>query len=984
MGGIGKTTLVQLVYNDPKVLDHFHLRMWVSVSEAFDVSQMTSAMLECITGIGTTCRDLNSQQRVLQNELKGKRFLLVLDNVWNEDTENWKRVMFMLNSGARGSIVVMTMRDERVASSLRPLYLETPKESPTEKLKVVIHIVNKLNEDESWKLFKDNAFLENPRQEENDQERVRLGTEMSIKCSGVPLAIITLGSMIRRKRGLGTWKSIVENMSWDNGDAYTSIMPILRLSYFHMPLHLRPCFTYCSIFPKGYVYSKDQLILMWISNGFIVPEDDEDFYGKADEIFLDLVQRSFFQGVVERYGNTSFKIHDLMHDLATSIMIDMYSITDTKRASMIPYKVHHLYLRIPQNYSIGNIKIGSLRSLLLSSDFNVPTAHSLSSYIEKEKHLRVLDISGFRVRDSSSEFTEEKHELVLDCFNARIIPSLFPKAIAKLKHLRYLDMSYSAIESLPKSVGFLLNLQCLKLRYCFHLRKLPNSMKHLINLIVLDFRNCPSLKSLPPGIGKLKNLQMLGRYIVAEGIDCGLSELSGLNFRGVLRIEDLDKVNDVKAVENLNIGNKENLHSLKLYWKKCPESATGSDGRIRYEMMGKVLDGLSPPEKLKRLSLSQYQGFEFPEWIMQTRQLTKISLKNVDNCGYIPPLWKLPCLEVLVLRGMKMLKCFFNNNDYDVGMVLFPALQLLEITSMPNLKGWTATGLNRIVFPKVCQLKVRRCDQLEVLPSCPTLQRLQITQTPNMNLEPFPEGNSLTSFSLYDFSREVFPTGYVGSLKALEFLELWNMPLLKSISTEIKCLSKLRNFSIHSCPQLRSLPQGLKNLSALENLSIVCVRSLTSIPLGIFPGLSSLRELRISKCESLTSLPEEIGCLRDLRSLYIGHCDALNTLPTDSLQQLSCLWNVNIWNCKGLENSDNTGWLQRLSSLSCLSIANCFDLTSLLATIANIRKLDELVMNDFLNLEMRCKKYNGPDWQKISHVRTVWINGILIQSTQEN
>ncbi|CAM8922785.1 unnamed protein product [Rhodiola kirilowii] len=478
MGGIGKTTLVQQIYNDPYIVDRFNPMMWVSVPEDFDLFRMTSAMLECISSTRTDKvqnKELQSLQTSLQTELNGKQFLLVLDDVWNEDTEKWKPLMSMLNVGAEGSKVIMTMRDEKVAHSIGPLYL---KGDQSQKKKLEVFHVKELSKDESWKLFKDYAFENQKPEDQINSEMVSLSENMLRKCHGVPLAIITLGSMIRRKQGLDTWKSIMENISWDDGETDSSIMPILRLSYFHLPLHLRPCFTYCSIFPKDHVYYKEDLIQMWISNGFIVAKDDEDLYGKAGEVFQELVQRSFFQLAYKNnydYRNYDcyIEIHDLMHDLASSIMV--------QRESRIPAdKVRHSILDFRRNDSILNIKtgsFGSLRSLIMSSQSGIP-AHSLSSFIKREKHLIVLDL---RYLNMFRKISVQK------------IPHLFPEAIAKLKHLRYLNMSYSAIESLPKSVGFLLNLKFLILRYCYRLRKLPNSVTHFsfawMSVIALYFIN---------------------------------------------------------------------------------------------------------------------------------------------------------------------------------------------------------------------------------------------------------------------------------------------------------------------------------------------------------------------------------------------------------------------------------------------------------------------------------------------------------------
>ncbi|GMN62302.1 hypothetical protein TIFTF001_031373 [Ficus carica] len=143
MGGIGKTTLAQLVYNDSKVQDHFALKVWVTVSEEFDVLNLTRQIIEAITS--EKC-DIQEQYR-LQDELKKKvmrkRFLFVLDDVWNENYVLWNALRSPFDLGADGSKILVTTRNETVALKMGT---------------VQAHTLQMIPDDDCWKLFARHAF----------------------------------------------------------------------------------------------------------------------------------------------------------------------------------------------------------------------------------------------------------------------------------------------------------------------------------------------------------------------------------------------------------------------------------------------------------------------------------------------------------------------------------------------------------------------------------------------------------------------------------------------------------------------------------------------------------------------------------------------------------------------------------------------------------------------------------------------------------
>ena len=107
MGGLGKTTLAQLVYNDRRVMDGFNLKVWVCVSEEFDVMRVTRMIYEAVTGSKDDTNDLNMLQTKLKQQLTQKRFLLVLDDVWNENYMLWETLQLPCNHGALGSKILL-------------------------------------------------------------------------------------------------------------------------------------------------------------------------------------------------------------------------------------------------------------------------------------------------------------------------------------------------------------------------------------------------------------------------------------------------------------------------------------------------------------------------------------------------------------------------------------------------------------------------------------------------------------------------------------------------------------------------------------------------------------------------------------------------------------------------------------------------------------------------------------------------------------
>lgn len=225
------------------------------VPEDFRVKKMTKAIIEAVSGCACEDLDLELLQRKIQNLFQRKKYFLVLDDVWDDEQENWQKLKSILACGAQGASVLVTTRLSKVAAIMGTM--------PPHELAM-------LSDNDCWKLFKHRAFGPN----EVEQEKlVILGKEIVKKCGGVPLAAKALGGLLRFKREEREWLKIKESNLWSLPH---NIMPALRLSYLNLPIKFRQCFAYCAIFPKDEKIEKQYLIELWIANGFFSSNDKLD------------------------------------------------------------------------------------------------------------------------------------------------------------------------------------------------------------------------------------------------------------------------------------------------------------------------------------------------------------------------------------------------------------------------------------------------------------------------------------------------------------------------------------------------------------------------------------------------------------------------------------------------------------------------------------------------------------------------------------
>ncbi|KAJ1376881.1 Virus X resistance protein-like, coiled-coil domain [Sesbania bispinosa] len=450
IGGLGKTTLAKLVFNDKRMDELFQLKMWVCVSDDFDIRQIVIKIINSASTSTSTpahahqenINHLDMEQLVshLRYKLSSQKFLLVLDDIWNDDRAKWIGLKDLIKVGAIGSKILVTTRSNSIASMMGT---------------VDPYVLKGLSSENCLSLFVKWAFKEG--EEEKYPNLVEIGKEIVGKCQGVPLAVRTLGSSLFPKFDLDKWKFVRDSEIWNLEQKENDILPALKLSYDQMSSHLKHCFVYFSLFPKDHGFYSSYMSYLWLPVGLLQSLDGSK---KPDDItrqYIDeLHSRSFLQDF-EDFGDNiyAFKVHDLALYVAKEEFVVVNSHTRN-----IPEQARHL--SILETESLGNDlfpKSRSVRSILFPiHGVGLDNETLLDTWLSRYKYLRVLNLS-----DSSFE--------------------TLPNSIGKLEHLRVLDLSFnSKIKRLSRSICKLQNLQYLSLKGCMELETLPKGLGKLISL----------------------------------------------------------------------------------------------------------------------------------------------------------------------------------------------------------------------------------------------------------------------------------------------------------------------------------------------------------------------------------------------------------------------------------------------------------------------------------------------------------------------
>ncbi|WCJ24998.1 Disease resistance RPP13-like protein 4 [Euphorbia peplus] len=612
MGGLGKTTIAQKVFNERAIEDRFERKMWVSVSQTFDEEQIMRSMLRNL-GDASVGDDRGELLKKINQYLSGKRFLIVLDDVWSLDVNWFRRIYDGLPKG-NGSSIIITTRIEEVARKMGV------KEAS-------IHWPKFLSTGDSWLLFRKIAFAATGGECSHD-DLEKIGKEIVQKCKGLPLGIKAIGGLLLYKSHYHDWKRIADNFRDELAENDDSVMASLQLSYDELPPYLKSCFLSFTLYPEDCVIEKEQLIRWWIGEGFVPLRVGRSSIEAGESCFSGLTNRCL---VDKTYNGTIYtcKIHDMVRDL----VIKMAEDDAFFRLDGIGSRHLGINSNMDQKKLAANQKLRALLSTTKTGEVN-----KISSTITKKfsecRYLRVLDMC------------KSIFETPLACLLSEI---------GNLQHLTYLSLSNAhPLIELPASLKQLTNLQILDVSYCQNLKSLPRCLITFKKLRVLDANHCGSLEYLPKGLGRLSNLEVLlgfrpARASQSEG--CRIAELRNLTRLRTLGLQ----LTHGDEIEDDEVNALVKLQELQLLKISCFDSH-GAD------LIGKI-DRLYPPPELYELALQFYPGKTSPVWLnpmsLPMLRYLSISSGNVRRMhesfwGEDKRVWKIEALLVESLSELEM------------------------------------------------------------------------------------------------------------------------------------------------------------------------------------------------------------------------------------------------------------------------------------------------------------------------------------------
>ncbi|KAH0685039.1 hypothetical protein KY289_022791 [Solanum tuberosum] len=613
MGGLGKTTLARNLYNSPDILNSFPTRAWICVSQEYNTMDLLRNIIKSIQGRTKETLDLLERMKegdleiYLRDLLKERKYLVVVDDVWQK--EAWESFKRAFPDGKNGSRVIITTRKEDVA------------ERADER--GFVHKLRFLSQEESWDLFC--RKLLDVRAMVPEMES--LAKDMVEKCRGLPLAIVVLSGLLSHKKGLNEWQKVKDHL-WKNikEDKSIEISNILSLSYNDLSTALKQCFLYFGIFPEDQVVKADNIIWLWMAEGFI-PRGDERMEDVAEGFLNELIRRSLVQ-VANTFWErvTECRVHDLLHDLAIQKALEekgvysniyvLYLDMPVGNMSIVPDAIGSLYhlkflcLRgicdVPS--SIGNLKnlqtlvvdaggytcqlpreIADLINLrhLVARYYSKPLVH-----ISKLTSLQVVDgISCDQWKDVDPVDLVNLRELSMEYINK----SYSLNNISSLKNLSTLRSFCIGGQSFP-SLEFVNCCEKLqKLWLDGRIEKLPDLFPNSITMMVLRFS---VLTEDPmPILGMLPNLRNLDLFRAYEGkeIMCSDNNFSQLEFLILYDLENLERwhlgTNAMPLIKGLGIHDCPNLEEIP---ERMKGVELGIDGGISAKHLKTlVISGLS-------------------------------------------------------------------------------------------------------------------------------------------------------------------------------------------------------------------------------------------------------------------------------------------------------------------------------------------------------------------------------------------------------
>nr|DAD32450.1 TPA_asm: hypothetical protein HUJ06_011301 [Nelumbo nucifera] len=947
MGGLGKTTLAQLVFNDERITTaHFKNKIWVCVSEPFDKVRIAKEIVKAIDKEIQIDNDISWEalHNLLSNSLENRFYLLVLDDMWTEDEFDWEPLKLSLNRGIQGSRILVTTRKTKVAEMLGTTYL---------------HNLEVLSDQDCWSLISSIALVGKTKEE---CEMLKgIGMEIAQKCKGLPLSVKSIGGLLRFKKPTKQdWQDVLSSSIWELDKIRQDVLPALLLSYYDLPSQLKQCFAYCAIFPKDYQIGKDQLIKLWMAQGFLEYSSSQRTLERRGEDYFDILSvRSFFQEFHTVREKTYWcKMHDLVHDFAQLLterecyVLDIgNNITQEPRykdarhityignddddgndlkEKTIPLSIYKAMklrtLQLPQKVCEDYFDILSVRSFF--QEFHTvgektywckmhDLVHDFAQLLT-ERECYVLDIGNnitqeLRYKDArhitligndDDDGNDLREKTIpLSIYKAMKLRTLqlpqkvcgFSGLIDKLTCLRALDLGGTCLKELPSKIEKLIHLRYLNLSDT-ELKELPETLSNLHNLQILELNYCSKLCKIPKGIGKLTKM----RHLEIEGTE-SLHYLP----RSIGRLSSLCTLSKFIIGGGGGECTIKELNDLKFLQGELEISGLG---RVKSENEANVAD-LKNRENMSNLEL-RFDGHDGEDDNLKERKMETV-LEGLQ------PHKNLKELTIYGYMGNKLASWMVRDDG-------LPNLRFLRLYACENLCK-LPPSLGKLPFLE--HLKIGGMDKIK-----------------HMDIHMFFGANQTG-----DGAKKAFPNLDILQIGGMKNLEDWDLGTGEFDGREtnsITFMQHLCDLMLSDCPKLKVLP-----------------------PL-IFYNKAALH---IRDCPQLTWTPSSSGLLQYLHCLdLIGNAEAfLRSIPSDNkIDDLTIRFSP----IKSLHNV-----FGKFHTLEELSIIRCEYIDSIPDELQHLSSLQKLYIYKCPLLEERGRKEVGEDWKNICHIPHIEINGRRIQ-----
>ncbi|VYS49628.1 unnamed protein product [Arabidopsis thaliana] len=667
MGGVGKTTLFKKIHNKfAKMSSRFDIVIWIVVSKGAKLSKLQEDIAEKLHLCDDLWKNKNESDKAtdIHRVLKGKRFVLMLDDIWEK--VDLEAIGVPYPSEVNKCKVAFTTRDQKVCG-------EMGDHKPMQ--------VNCLEPEDAWELFKNKVGDNTLR---SDPVIVGLAREVAQKCRGLPLALSVIGETMASKTMVQEWEHAIDVLTRSAAEFSNmgnKILPILKYSYDSLgDEHIKSCFLYCALFPEDDEIYNEKLIDYWICEGFI-GEDQviKRARNKGYEMLGTLTRANLLTKVATE--------HVVMHDVVREMALWIASDFGKQKENFVVRARVGLHER-PEAKDWGAVR----RMSLMDNHIEEITCESKCS------ELTTLFLQSNQLKNLSGEFIRYMQKLVvLDLSYNRDFNKL-PEQISGLVSLQFLDLSNTSIKQLPVGLKKLKKLTFLNLAYTVRLCSISGISRLLsLRLLRLLGSKVHGDASVLKELQKLQNLQHLAITLSAE---LSLNQRLA-NLISILGIEGfLQKPFDLSFLASM-----ENLSSLWVknsYFSeiKCRESETDSS----YLHINPKIPCFT---NLSRLGLSKCHSIKDLTWILfapnlvylyieDSREVGEIINKEkATNLTSITPFLK---LERLILYNLPKLESIYWSP------LPFPRLLIIHVLDCPKLR---KLPLNATSVPLVEEFQIR-------------------------------------------------------------------------------------------------------------------------------------------------------------------------------------------------------------------------------------------------------------------------------------